>query len=175
MTLLTFKILSFQQNCKPQSAVSRLLVTISITTTKSAFTFLRSWVTELYVVLLFCIPGSLFRLPKYLFYVCFLCLKYSFYVVIIRFMIVLLSVCFASYFGCSVFLYCFVYCFSLCISLFLFYLCIVYGPLARGENPTSVNKLVISHVFPLYGFTYVLRFSQWAAIISLHRINRLAS
>jgi hypothetical protein len=76
-----------------------------------------------------------------------LCLKYSFYVVVIRFMIVLLFVCFAFYFVCSVFLYCLVYCLSLCIQLFLFYLCIVYGPLPPGENPTAVNKYhIIYHI-----------------------------
>jgi hypothetical protein len=51
-----------------------------------------------------------------------LSLKYSFYVVIIHFMIVLLCVCFAFYFVCSVFLYCFVHCFSLGIYIVVSFL-----------------------------------------------------
>jgi hypothetical protein len=54
-------------------------------------------------------------------------------------MIVLFFVCFAVYFVCPAFLYCFVYYFSLCIELFLFYLCIVYGPQPLGVNPIAVN------------------------------------
>jgi hypothetical protein len=69
-----------------------------------------------------------------------LCLKYSFYFVVIRFVIVLFFVYFAVYLVCSVSLYCFVYCFSLCIQLFLFYLCTVYRPLPPGENPIPINK-----------------------------------
>jgi hypothetical protein len=84
------------------------------------------------------------------------------YVLIIHFMFYYSSyvssncfVCFSLYFVCSVFLYSFVFFFSLCIELFLFYLCIAYGPLPPGENPIAVNKY---HITSYHTISYVTLF-----------------
>jgi hypothetical protein len=85
-----------------------------------------------------------------------LCLKYSFYVVVIQFMIVLFFVCFAFYFVCSMFLYCFVYFFSLCIWLFLFYLCECMDPCHPVKTHLQVVSIIVSaHLQGLGNFQFV--------------------